>query len=98
MKKLIYVLTILFALMIGTGTYLQAQTVVTKTKKWSPKKKNTIIGAGAGAVTGALISKNKTKGAVIGGVVGGGAGYLYGRHRVKKYPNRHYTTKTKVKH
>jgi len=62
-----------------------------------------ILGGHAGWVANMIMKedggllKNIVLG-VIGGVVGGGAGYLYGRHRVKKYPNRHYTTKTKVKH
>lgn len=46
--------------------------------------KNTLIGAGVGAVGGALIG-HSVKGAVIGGAIGAGAGYLYGRHREKKY-------------
>ena len=49
---------------------------------WNPKTKNAVIGAGAGAVVGALVSKNnRASGALIGGAIGGGAGYLYGRHR-----------------
>lgn len=52
-------------------------------RRWSPKAKNAVIGAGAGAVIGALVSKNnRASGALIGGAIGGGAGYLYGRHRV----------------
>ena len=46
--------------------------------------KNALIGAGVGAVGGALIG-HSVKGALIGGAVGAGAGYLYGRHREKKY-------------
>ena len=52
-------------------------------RRWSPKAKNAVIGAGAGAIIGALVSKNnRASGALIGGAIGGGAGYLYGRHRV----------------
>jgi uncharacterized protein YcfJ len=59
---------------------------VYKTKKpWSHRKKDAVIGAGAGAVTGAIIGHG-AKGAVIGGVVGGGAGYLIGKHKDKKDP------------
>ena len=53
-------------------------------RKWSHRKKDAVIGAGAGAVTGALISHDKSKGAIIGGVVGGTAGYLHGRHKDKQ--------------
>jgi uncharacterized protein YcfJ len=55
----------------------------------------TLIGAGAGAVTGAVISKKKGKGAIIGGVVGATGGYLLGRHKDKKHPVT--GTKTKIK-
>src|SRR5215212_5144528 len=44
-----------------------------KTKKgWSKAAKGTVIGAGTGAVLGAVISKKKGKGAVIGGILGAG--------------------------
>ena len=48
-----------------------------------------MIGAAAGAGTGAIVSKKKGKGALIGGAVGAGAGYLYGRHKDKKYRKTH---------
>lgn len=54
-------------------------------KGWSKAAKGTLIGAGSGAVVGAVVSKNsRGKGAVIGGVVGGTAGYLLGRSKDKK--------------
>jgi hypothetical protein len=44
-------------------------------KGWSAKAKGAVIGAGAGAIGGAIINKrNRTAGAVIGGVLGAGAG------------------------
>ena len=44
-----------------------------------------MIGAGTGAVAGAIINKrNRGAGAVIGGVVGGAAGYGIGRAQDKK--------------
>src|SRR6476660_10092703 len=75
-----------------------AETVKVEHKKgWSHRKKYGIIGAGAGAATGALISKHHARGAVIGGVVGGASGYLLGRHKDKKYPYRRtYKTKKTV--
>lgn len=54
-----------------------------KKKGWSKAAKGTAIGAGAGAVTGAIIGKN-VKGAVIGGVVGAAGGYIIGRSQDKK--------------
>lgn len=53
-------------------------------KGWSSAAKGTAIGAGAGAIGGALIDKKHGRGAIIGGLVGGGAGYLIGRDKDKK--------------
>jgi hypothetical protein len=52
----------------------QEETQSTKKKGWSAKAKGAVIGAGAGAITGAMISKQKGKGAIIGGVLGAGTG------------------------
>ena len=49
-------------------------TVTEKRKGWSRAAKGAVIGAGVGAVTGAVISKNKTEGAIIGGLAGAGLG------------------------
>jgi outer membrane lipoprotein SlyB len=46
----------------------------TKKKKMGNVAKGAIIGAGVGAITGAVVSKKKGKGAIIGGVLGAGAG------------------------
>ena len=46
-----------------------------KKKGWSGAAKGAVIGAGVGAVSGALIDKDKPgRGAVIGGLAGGGLG------------------------
>ncbi len=55
-----------------------------KKKGWSEAAKGTVIGAGAGAIGGALIDKKHGRGAIIGGVVGAGAGYLIGRDKDRK--------------
>lgn len=55
-----------------------------KKKGWSKAAKGTAIGAGSGAIVGAVVSKKKGKGAIIGGVVGAGAGYIIGRNEDKK--------------
>ena len=60
-------------------------TTATQKKGWSKAAKGTAIGAGAGAVLGAVINKrNRAAGAVIGGVIGGGGGYVIGRTMDKK--------------
>ena len=93
MKKVIYGLSMVFGLTIFSGSALHAQVKDKYETKhpWSHKKKSAVIGAGIGAVGGAILGHG-AKGAVIGGVAGGGAGYLYGRHRDKKYGNPKNTT------
>lgn len=45
-----------------------------KRKGWSGAAKGAVIGAGVGAVSGALIDNKKGRGAIIGGVAGAGIG------------------------
>jgi len=100
MKKIIVGLSFVFGLSLASAGFNKAaaQTVKKETKTgMSKKKKGTLIGAGAGAVTGAAVSKHHAKGAVIGGVVGGAGGYLYGRHKQKKNPTKKTVYKTTVK-
>ncbi|HWJ26175.1 MAG TPA: glycine zipper domain-containing protein [Flavisolibacter sp.] len=97
MKKMIYVLGTALSLTLVSGVFSKAEAQTEKhvTKRgWSHKKKGAVIGAGAGAVTGAVVSHHHAKGALIGGAVGAGAGYLIGRHKDKKHPQRAYKTKT----
>lgn len=53
-----------------------ATTTTTETKKkgWSSTAKGAVIGAGAGAITGAAVSKKKGQGAIIGGLAGAAVG------------------------
>ncbi len=84
MQRLLYLTSLLVALSITSDSFAQTN----EKKGWSRKAKGTVIGAGAGAATGAAVSKNRSKGAVIGGVVGAGAGYAYGRHKDKKHSRK----------
>ncbi len=45
-----------------------------KKKGWSGAAKGAVIGAGVGALSGALIDNKKGRGAIIGGVAGAGIG------------------------
>ncbi len=83
MKKLFYVITILFAFTFLFNINIDAQTKKTK-KHWSHRKKDAVIGGGAGAATGAIVSKHPVKGAIIGGAIGAGAGYIVGKKKDKK--------------
>ena len=83
MKKTGYILSLVLLLLVAARPEAQAQ------KKLSPQAKGTIIGAGAGALGGALINKrNRGAGGVIGGVVGAGAGYAVGKHVDNKQKER----------
>jgi hypothetical protein len=100
MKKIFLILTMAFGLTMVSGAFTEVKsqetrTVVKHKKGWSHRKKYGVIGAGAGAVTGAIVSKNHATGAVVGGVVGGAGGYLLGRHKDKKHPNNKRIYKTK---
>lgn len=68
----------------GGGTSSQPSQPVARRRGWSKAAKGTVIGAGSGAVIGAVISKKKGKGAIIGGVLGAGVGYGIGRSKDKK--------------
>ncbi len=61
-------------------------------KRWSSKATGTLVGAGVGALGGALISKEKGKGAIIGGVsgaaVGLGTGAIIDAERKRKERER----------
>ncbi|MDP9230248.1 MAG: glycine zipper domain-containing protein [Bacteroidota bacterium] len=96
MKKFIKILLLACGLTFAFGDmHADAQTTKTKTGM-THRKKYALIGAGAGAVTGAAVSKNhRVKGAVIGGAIGAGTGYVIGRHRDKKHPSRKVVVKKK---
>jgi hypothetical protein len=82
MKTFCMVLFMVSFLTVSISSNAQKKVVYKQKKGWSPQAKNAAIGAGAGAILGAVIDKkHRGTGAVIGGVAGAGAGYLYGRHR-----------------
>jgi hypothetical protein len=59
----------------ANGGSTTTTTTETKKKGWSNTAKGAVIGAGVGAVTGAVVDKKQPgKGAVIGGLIGAGAG------------------------
>jgi uncharacterized protein YcfJ len=62
----------------STGTTAKASTPTTTVQKNT--KRDAAIGAGAGAVIGAVTSKNKVKGAVIGGAAGAILGGVIGNN------------------
>jgi hypothetical protein len=69
----------------NSGTAVTTTSTTTKKKKgWSGAAKGTVIGAGSGAIIGAIVSKKKGAGAIIGGLIGAGAGYAVGNESDKK--------------
>lgn len=72
-------LVLLFSLLFNQAAQAQEK------KRWSPQAKGTVIGLGAGALTGAVINKrNRVVGGAVGGVIGGAAGYAIGKHKDNK--------------
>lgn len=64
--------------------YYEQTAPATQKKGWSSRAKGAAIGAGAGAVGGALIDKKHGRGAIVGGLLGAGAGYVIGNEKDKK--------------
>ncbi|UAY53270.1 YMGG-like glycine zipper-containing protein [Ferruginibacter albus] len=65
----------------GTGT----TTTTTQKKGWSKTAKGAVIGAGVGAIGGAIIDKKHPgQGAILGGALGAGAGAVTGNVMDKK--------------
>lgn len=62
-------------------------TIPAKKKGWSSAAKGAAIGAGAGAIGGAILAKKKGLGAIVGGVVGAAGGYIIGKD-IDKRNNR----------
>ncbi|MCE7064544.1 YMGG-like glycine zipper-containing protein [Dyadobacter sp. CY326] len=47
-------------------------------KGWNHMAKGAVVGAGTGAVTGALVNKNRAEGAIVGTLIGAGVGTATG--------------------
>ena len=63
----------------------QSAASIPEDKGLSHAAKGTLVGAGTGALTGAILNKdNRGTGAIIGTFIGAGAGYLIGRKTDKK--------------
>ncbi|MEO6327527.1 MAG: glycine zipper domain-containing protein [Ginsengibacter sp.] len=70
----------------NTGNAETASTIPQPANKkgWSKAAKGAVIGAGAGVIGGAILSKKKGVGAIIGGVIGAAGGYVIGKGMDKK--------------
>jgi hypothetical protein len=95
MKKIICMLSMASILSVGVVDVSQAH------GRWSHRKKGAVIGAGAGALSGALLNhEHRAGGALVGGAVGAGVGYLIGRHADRKryYPEHTVVYRTRRAH
>jgi uncharacterized protein YcfL len=69
----------------GDNNTAVAKAPVKQDKGWSHAAKATAVGAGTGAIFGAIVNKeHRGQGALIGTVVGAGTGYIIGRATDKK--------------
>ena len=57
---------------------IRAQSQPARKKGWNHMAKGAVVGAGTGAVTGALVNKNRGEGAIVGSLIGAGVGTATG--------------------
>jgi hypothetical protein len=69
----------------SSGTATTRNASYPQDKGWSHAAKGTAVGAGSGAILGALLNKNnRLGGGIVGTVIGAGTGYLIGRSQDRK--------------
>lgn len=79
----------LLATVMGIAMSIAAFDACAQTTTKSRAGRNAAIGAGAGAVTGAVVSKDhRGRGALVGGAVGAAGGYALGKHNDKRKGRR----------
>ena len=71
-----------------TSSSSSTTTTTTKKKGWTGAEKGALIGAGAGAITGAMVDKKKGEGAIVGGLLGAGGGAGVGALLEKRKKNK----------
>lgn len=98
MKRIVGALTLAVIMMTGSiAADAQYSSKNVTRQVWSQRAKGAAIGAGSGAVIGALVNRNdRAAGAAIGTVVGAGLGYLVGQREDRLNPQPNYVQKRKV--
>lgn len=89
MKRILGVLAVAAVMMTASVTKTNAQgyTEVQQRKAWSQRATGAVVGAGSGAILGAVINRNAPgQGAAIGAVLGAGLGYIVGNNEDKMNP------------
>ncbi|KUG06655.1 glycine zipper domain-containing protein [Solirubrum puertoriconensis] len=96
LHKAIVAAVLSVALLGGTTEMAQAQDSKPR-KGWSKKGKGAAVGAGAGALTGAVIAGkgDRATGAIVGGAAGAVGGALIGRKKDKKKDPQRYEQYTR---
>ena len=99
MKKIICALGLASMITIGAISTADAQYYQETIARRVPSQRATgaAVGAGGGAVIGALLNRsNPAGGAVVGGLIGAGVGYLIGQNedKMRPRPNVVYDTRT----
>jgi outer membrane protein OmpA-like peptidoglycan-associated protein len=87
MKKILFTLLLLSALLAGCKSAQKSQTKAKDKTDMNKTEKGVIIGASSGAVIGGIIgnkSKNTALGAILGAVVGGSVGAVIGNKMDKQ--------------
>jgi outer membrane lipoprotein SlyB len=90
MKRILGVLAMAAVMMTATVTETKAQGYYTEVQQrpaWSQRATGAVVGAGGGAVLGAVINRRDPgQGAAIGAVLGAGIGYLVGQNEDRMHP------------
>jgi uncharacterized protein YcfJ len=96
MKRIIAALGLTTIMIFGSVAAEAQGYYVTQTRPaWSQRATGAVVGAGSGAVIGALVNRNdRVAGAAIGSVVGAGIGYLVGRSEDRNNPRPRYVQQT----
>jgi hypothetical protein len=92
MKRIIAALGLAAVMTTGAVTANAQYYTQTNTRPaWSQRGTGAAIGAGGGAVVGAILNRNNpAAGAVVGGLIGAGVGYLVGQNEDRMNPRPRY--------
>jgi hypothetical protein len=96
MKRIIAALGLTTIMILGSVAAEAQGYYVTQTRPaWSQRATGAVVGAGSGAVVGAIVNRrDPMAGAAIGSVIGAGIGYLVGRSEDRNNPRPRYVQQT----
>lgn len=98
MKKIIGALSITAMIIMGSVTAADAQGYYQQTqtnRAWSQRATGAVVGAGSGAIIGAVLNRNNPAGgAAIGTLAGAAIGYMIGDREDRINPRPQYVQRT----